>query len=311
MSDLETSAKNHTPVLLEEVLRHYPLNDKPQRYGLDGTFGRGGHTRALLDHDPRLTMIALDQDHEAIECAKSEFKELIAQGRLFAKAANFVDSPEVMIKFKQELNFEGLDFILLDLGVSSPQLDCPERGFSFYHDGPLDMRMDQSKELKAEEIINDWPQEDLVEIFQTLGEVRSPHRVVRAIVHDRKEKHFNSTLDLAEMIARIDGWRKKGHHPATKYFMALRLRVNEELDVISQVIPGLIDELTPGGRLMIITFHSLEDRIVKRAFKAQLEKGRLVNKKVIIATREEQKLNARSRSAKLRIFEKGLVNEET
>ena len=305
----EPTTEMHIPVLLKEVLEHFPSLGKQKLFGLDGTLGRGGHTIALLNHCPKLTIIGIDQDQAAVEYCRQNYTQWVDSNRLFIEQVNFVDSPPVVKKYFKEHQIEGLDFILLDLGVSSPQLDQAERGFSFYQDGPLDMRMDQTQELTAATILNEWPEEDLISMFKDLGEVRSPYRVIRALLHDRKEKYFNSTVDFSEMIARIDGWRKKGHHPATKYFLALRLQVNEELEVVDKIIPPFIDLLSPGGRLMIISFHSLEDRIVKRAFKAQMNKGRLVNKKVIIGSDEEQKINPRSRSAKLRIFEKGSLDE--
>ena len=161
------------------------------------------------------------------------------------------------------------------------------------------------QELSAETIINSWPEEELVEVFKSYGEVRSPFRVVRAIVHDRQEKPFTTTKELSGLIERVDGWRKKGHHPATKYFLGLRLAVNRELEQLSESLPHMMEALNENGRLAVLTFHSLEDRIVKRIFKSS-ELGKPVNKKVIVATREEQQSNPRSRSAKLRVFQRGV-----
>lgn len=300
----EDSLTLHKPVLLDEVIEHFPTLDKPSILGLDGTFGRGGHTNALLKAYKNLKMLATDQDKQAIAYAEANYADYLSSGRLNLYHCNFVDLEEFIPEAQNKLQFKYLDFILLDLGVSSPQLDEAERGFSFYHEGPLDMRMDQDLDQTASDVLHTYSEDELIAVFRELGEVRSPYRVVRAIVHDRKEKEFNSTLDLAQMIERIEGWRKKGHHPATKYFMALRLEVNNELGVVKKSIPKLIDLLSDGGRLMILTFHSLEDRIVKYAFKEHLDKGRLVNKKVIIPSKDEQKVNSRSRSAKLRIFER-------
>ncbi len=165
-----------------------------------------------------------------------------------------------------ELN-QTFDVILLDLGVSSPQLDEAERGFSFYHDGPLDMRMNQQLPHTAADIVNTWPEVELIELFTELGEIRRPQRVVRAIVNDRKEKPFSTTRDLSGLIERVEGWQRKGHHPATRYFLGLRMAVNNELSGLESCLPELMRSLTPNGRLIIITFHSLEDRIVKYAFK--------------------------------------------
>ena len=207
-------------------------------------------------------------------------------------------------EFAENVNEEKIDLILLDLGVSSPQLDQAERGFSFNKDGPLDMRMNQTSEMTAAKIINEFPEDELNELFKTYGEIYHSTRVVRAIVSDRVTKPFETTLQLAQMIERIDGWHKKGFHPATQYFMALRLVVNRELQVIETAIPRLINKLQDGGRMSVITFHSLEDRLIKNLFKDSKE-GFLVNKKVIVPSDEECKINPRARSAKLRIFQKG------
>lgn len=271
---------------------------------IDGTFGRGGHSKAILQAFPNSKLIGLDWDQDAVDYAKSEFAEFISAGRVEIHRANFTE-------FASVLGDRPLVGVLLDLGVSSPQLDTAERGFSFYKDGPLDMRMDQRKETTAAEIVNTWGDQDLIQLFQKWGEIRRPHRVVNAIVADRKENPFTRTQPLAEMIARVDGWRKKGHHPATNYFMALRIAVNSELEVLEDSLPTMAERLLAGGRLLVITFHSLEDRIAKVIFKALSQKGlgMPVNKKVIQASRDEQKSNPRSRSAKLRVFEKGLTKK--
>ena len=166
------------------------------------------------------------------------------------------------------------------------------------------MRMDHREGLTAAKIINESSEEDLIDIFHKYGEVFKPLRVVRAIIEDRREKPFETTEELSSLIARVDGWKRKGHHPATKYFLALRLVVNKELEQVEQVVPLLIDHLAQKGRLFVLTFHSLEDRIVKYIFKDHLHKGRLVNKKVIQASWQDKKKNPRARSAKLRIFER-------
>jgi len=195
----------------------------------------------------------------------------------------------------------------LDFGVSSPQLDQAHRGFSFYNEGPLDMRMNQSQELSAAVVVNQWSEPELVEIFRTYGEVRRPDRAARALVEQRRETPFQTTLQLAKFFEKLDGWYRKGHHPATNYFQAIRIAVNDELGVLERTLPKLVEALLPNGRLMVITFHSLEDRIAKYAFK-DLEKAGVafaVNKKVIQPTWDEQKGNPRSRSAKLRVIQKG------
>ncbi len=294
-------APPHLPVLLGEIMQIFELSKlKPQSY-LDGTFGRGGHLRAILDQFQKLKAYAMDCDQDAIVYAKTNFADEISASRLELAHSNYANFSVA----REAAGWpEKFDLILLDLGVSSPQLDEASRGFSFYLDGPLDMRMDQSQDLTAEEIVNDWDEEDLYKVFNQLGEVRRPNRVLRAVIHDRKSKRFQTTRELASLIERVDGWHKKGVHPATQYFMGLRLAVNNELGGLRETLPILMEALSPYGLLAVLSFHSLEDRIVKNIFKEERKLGRLVNKKVIIATREEQKENSRSRSAKLRVFER-------
>lgn len=287
--------------MLKEILEGFaPVlaergGDEKLRY-FDGTFGRGGHLRAVLEKDARISALASDRDPEAIAYAEENFKTEIQDERLSLRHANFAEfDPETWGKF---------DLMLLDLGVSSPQLDQGRRGFSFYSDGPLDMRMDPTKGSTAAEVIQNASEDELLEIFQELGEIQRPHRVVRAIIADRDEKPFVTTRDLAGLIERVDGWRKKGFHPATQYFMALRLYVNQELESVTNALRNLVLGLKPKGRLAVLTFHSLEDRIVKNAFKDFAELGKPVNKKVIIPEWNEAKSNPRARSAKLRLFER-------
>jgi 16S rRNA (cytosine1402-N4)-methyltransferase len=290
------SFDQHTPVLLREVLESFEIfkDQKDLRY-LDGTFGRGGHFRCMKKMLPQMKAVVLDQDPAAIAYAEQSFSSLVESGELTVIHKNFS-------KF-DELKLGEFDMMLLDLGVSSPQLDEADRGFSFYHNGPLDMRMDSSQELKAADLVNGMTEKELNDLFFKLGEIRSPFRVVRAIVHDRKEKPYETTHELSSLIERVEGWRKKGYHPATNYFMALRLAVNNELGVIEETLPKLMENLKPGGRLAVISFHSLEDRIVKYAFR-ESQLGKPVNKKVIIPTDEECEKNPRARSAKLRVFER-------
>lgn len=288
----------HKPVLLNEVISH--AKEIEPRWILDGTFGRGGHTRALLEACPQSKVTALDQDTDAIAHAQKEFEPEIRSGRLTPVHFNFHDIAKLSAQ-----PAEGYDVILLDLGVSSPQLDIAERGFSFYNDGPLDMRMDQTRDLTAAEVVNNWSEVELTGLFESYGEIRRPQRVVRALVNDRKEKPFATTRELAGLIERVEGWRKKGFHPATQYFLALRMAVNNELAGLKACIPDLMRALSPKGRLLIITFHSLEDRIIKYAFKEAPELGYPLFKKVITPSREEEKENPRARSAKLRIFQRG------
>ena len=207
---------------------------------------------------------------------------------------------------------EGFAGALFDLGVSSPQLDEPERGFSFYHDGPLDMRMDQTQELSAATIVNTWSTEDLVQLFREYGEISRPHRVVQQIVERRETRPFETTMDLSYLIERTFGWRKKGKHPATNFFLALRMEVNEELSELEEALRNILEKaIQPKGRLMVITFHSSEDRIVKKLFKGSPHLGMNLTKKVIAPERAEILLNPRSRSAKLRVFQREDLQHES
>ncbi len=200
--------------------------------------------------------------------------------------------------------------MMFDLGVSSPQLDVASRGFSFYHEGPLDMRMDDRLTLTAAKIVNEWDEQDLARVFIGHGEVEYPFKVIRAILADRVSTPFKTTKQLSGLIERVDGWVKKGFHPATQYFQALRLEVNRELDVVAKALPAALQLLVPGGRLAVITFHSLEDRIVKNFFRDAEDGtsvlgssfGENVKRKAFKPSDREVASNTRSRSAKLRVF---------
>ncbi|MCO5114109.1 MAG: 16S rRNA (cytosine(1402)-N(4))-methyltransferase RsmH [Bdellovibrionaceae bacterium] len=293
----------HIPVLLEECKAAIQGMDVPPQLGLDLTFGRGGHARAFLQIAEGLKILAVDQDAQAIQEGKLSFATESEKQRIEFHHCNFHHWPEYAREHSLPLSY---DYIMMDLGVSSPQLDTPERGFSFYHDGPLDMRMDQRQTQTAAHVVNEFDEEDLNQIFKVYGEVRSPYRVTREILEFRKQQKFTSTLQLSSLIEKTDGWRKKGVHPATQYFMALRLYLNNELGGLRDVLPQLMAMLNPKGRMLVISFHSLEDRIVKTIFKTS-ELGKPVNKKVIKPTRDEELQNKRSRSAQLRVFQKGEV----
>ena len=288
----------HIPVMKDKIIELLtPVVERSNqpRY-FDGTFGRGGHLREILRRFPQVSAVAIDQDLEAVEFGLQEFAEEIKQNRLKIEQANFSE-------FSTE-RFGLFDAMLVDLGVSSPQLDEGRRGFSFYHDGPLDMRMNNRTGSTAAELIASASEDELNDIFKNLGEIQKPFRVTRAIVQDRNGEPFLTTRQLASLIERVEGWRRKGFHPATQYFMALRLSVNRELEVVQNSMVPLIHGLTARGRLAVLTFHSLEDRIVKNLFKEQTELGSPLFKKVIQPEWTEQKGNPRSRSAKLRIFER-------
>ena len=294
-----TSSQLHKPVLLEEVLKsfseHFSTDDKI--IGVDGTFGRGGHSKALMDKYPGLHIMGIDQDTDAIDFAKKEYSDLLKEERLSLIHTNFADVESLKTKINS------VNYVLLDIGVSSPQLDNADRGFSFYNDGPLDMRMNQDEGETAAEVLNSRDPEELRALFLEFGEVYASDKLLEAIVSFRDGKKFSRTLEFADLIEKKCGWRKKGMHPATLYFQALRIYVNDELEKLKKALTFYTEELCSGGIIMVITFHSLEDRIVKRFFKNN-ELGKPVNKKVIKPTMEEEAENKRARSAKLRVFKK-------
>lgn len=296
-------SEEHAPVMVREILEAFaPLRERESPRYFDGTFGRGGHFRAVdAFFGERMSSVVMDQDLDAVAEAREKFPSLVESGKLRVVHGNFSEF--------SEHNVGTFDIMLLDLGVSSPQLDRGERGFSFYNDGPLDMRMNQQQEVTAEVLINTLSEDQLIRMFQEFGEVRRPFRVVRAVVHDRKEKAYKTTRELASLIERVDGWRVKGQHPATQYFMALRLAVNNELGVLAETLPKMMAALNDKGRLAVLTFHSLEDRIVKNLFREPAIDGFPVQRKVIIATDEENARNPRARSAKLRVFQRGVQDE--
>jgi len=293
------ASHHHIPVMMDEIKQAFALFEGEPRRLLDGTFGRGGHTSALWGIYPGLSAVGIDRDRDAIEFAQKNYAEQMTSGRLrlfHGSVADYIKEPAH--------RDPPYDLILLDLGVSSPQYDNAERGFSFYNDGPLDMRMNQDQKTTAAHIINEWDEDDIIDVFKNYGEVRSPYRVIRALLHDRKTTPFTSTRQLAGLIERVEGWRQKGKHPATQYFMGLRLMINQELEQVQNSLPLLIQALVPGGILAVITFHSLEDRIVKNIMKEAGDLGFRVNKKVIVPSEREEKENPRSRSAKLRVFQR-------
>ena len=287
----------HTPVLLSETLDLLA----PERGGIfvDATLGLGGHSEAILEREKKVRLIGIDQDEEALVLAKDRLGERIEYVR-----SNFANIGQIL----SALEIPAVDGILMDIGVSSMQLDQPERGFSFQADGPLDMRMDQNGSITAASIVNTWPEPKLADLFFRYGEERFARKIARFIAEDRQKKRYLTTKELSEMIVRAypPALRYKRPHPATRVFQALRIEVNDELGVLEEGIAAGLKALAPGGRLAIITFHSLEDRIVKQAFRAAVEEGEfvLLNKKPIIASDTEQEENPRSRSAKLRGIER-------
>ncbi|GBF79831.1 16S rRNA (cytosine(1402)-N(4))-methyltransferase RsmH [Aphanothece sacrum] len=286
----QSSSPTHIPVLCQEVIDG--LQICPGGHYLDATLGRGGHSRLILSQFRDVHVTGIDRDQQAIAEAKENLAELGTE-RLQIWQGNFADYQPKNTKF------EG---IIADLGVSSPQLDVPKRGFSFRHDGPLDMRMDQSQSLTAAEIINHWQETALADIFYRYGEERLSRRIARRIVEQRP---FDTTTQLAEAIARVvpAKYRYGRIHPATRVFQGLRIAVNEELSSLERFIEKSPQLLIPGGRIVIISFHSLEDRIVKYGFRDS-PLLTIITKKPLISQPEEQEKNPRSRSAKLRVAQK-------
>jgi 16S rRNA (cytosine1402-N4)-methyltransferase len=282
----------HIPVLLTEVLEF--LTPFPGGRFIDATLGAGGHSEALLERtSPDGMLLAIDQDSDAIELASGclvRFGE-----RAVIRYGNFSDIANIA----RETGFEAVNGILADLGVSSMMFDRPERGFSFQADGPLDMRMDRSSPTTAGDIVNYTRETELANLIYKYGEERRSRPIARSIVRFRPH---HTTGDLVRAVEAVSGHRRHGQiHPATRTFMALRLVVNRELENLETFLDSSVAQLAPGGRLAVISFHSLEDRIVKHRMRSL---GRVLTKKVIRAGETERRGNPRSRSAKLRVMEK-------
>lgn len=283
----------HKPVMLQEVLAMF--SERVLQYVLDGTCGAGGHAQAILEAHPEIVQyVACDQDPTALQLASQQLKPY--ENKVMFHRCNFSNPPATPAAF---------DAILLDIGVSSMQLDEAARGFSFMRDGPLDMRMDPDGDLTAADIVNRYDRLSLETVFREFGEESYARKIADAIVEKRRRQPFTTTGELSKLIAMVIPYRGK-LHPATKVFQALRIAVNAELDVLKRSIPVLANRLAPHGRLCILTFHSLEDRIVKETFRnlSKEDGWSLVSKKAIQPTRVETAKNPRSRSAKLRGLEK-------
>jgi 16S rRNA (cytosine1402-N4)-methyltransferase len=280
---------HHVPVLATAVVAE--LSPQPGSCYLDTTVGGGGHSRLILAAHPTAQVVAVDQDPQAIAAAQANLAEFGDRVRFWR--GNFAQfDPQGQL-------FQG---ILADLGVNSAQVDQPQRGFSFRHSGPLDMRMNPDLPLTAAEIVNTWPETDLANLIYTYGEERLSRRIAARILANRP---FQTTTDLAEAIAVAvpSRYRHGRIHPATRTFQALRIAVNQELAVLETLLERSPGWLLPGGRLAIISFHSLEDRLVKHAFKDNPALG-VITKKPLIASPEEVAANPRARSAKLRVAER-------
>ena len=305
----------HVSVLLQECLDG--LNIKPDGIYVDGTLGGAGHSSQIAKRLCTGRLIGIDRDTVALNAAGERLAPY--KDNVTLVHSNFCEMAQVL----KDLDIPGVDGILLDLGVSSPQLDDGERGFSYMADAPLDMRMNREDPLTAHVVVNTWPQEELKRILYTYGEERYAPQIASAICRRREEKTIDTTLELVDVIrsAMPAAALREKQHPAKRSFQAIRIAVNDELGSVERVLQDAMDLLNPGGRLAIITFHSLEDRIVKTAM-ADAAKGctcppnfpvcvcgkkpkvKLISRKPIVATQEELDINPRSRSAKLRVCEK-------
>ena len=306
---------HHVSVLLDECME--ALNIRPDGIYVDGTLGGAGHSTQIAKRWTTGRLIGIDRDPVALKAAGERLAQVTDRATLVH--SNFCEMKQVM----EELGIPGVDGILLDLGVSSPQLDDAQRGFSYMADAPLDMRMNSQDLLSAHVVVNTWSQEELKRILYTYGEERYAPQIAAAICRRREEKPIETTLELVDVIrsAMPAAALREKQHPAKRSFQAIRIAVNDELGSVERVMKDAIDLLNPGGRLAIITFHSLEDRIVKTAM-AEAAKGctcppnfpvcvcgkkpkvKLVSRKPIVSTEEELERNPRARSAKLRVCEK-------
>ena len=308
------TAFSHAPVLLEECLAG--LNIRPQGVYLDGTVGGAGHSVEIVKRLTSGRLICVDRDDAALEAAEERLSPW--KDRVTLVKSNFDRVPEVL----EDLGLETVDGMLFDLGVSSPQLDEAMRGFSYQKDAPLDMRMDRTAPLTAAEVVNTWPEAELRRILYTYGEERYAPRIAAAIVRARENRPLETTLELAELIRRAmpaAALREK-QHPAKRSFQAIRIAVNDELGSVERLLDRAPDKLSVGGRLCVISFHSLEDRLVKQAFHKRVDGCtcpksfpvcvcgfrqtlKLVGGSVT-AGREELERNPRARSARLRVAER-------
>jgi len=290
----------HTPVLLKETLEYLNVSNQPQKF-IDGTVGSGGHAIAILKANPKAQVLGIDLDRTALEKL---------QGKGITLAEGSYSDLDI---FAKQFGFDQVDGILLDLGFSSTQLDDPVRGFSFQTDGPLDMRYSKDNPLSAAKIVNTYSVAELAEVFKRYGEEKFPGRLARKIADERERQKFNSTLQLARLIGHPDSIRR--------VFQALRIEVNSELENLKSALPKALSVLKSGGRLVIISFHSLEDRIVKEFFNSQAKdcvcpsefpvcicgkasSVRILTRKPVTAQLSEVQQNPRSKPAKLRAIEK-------
>ena len=305
----------HKPVLLDACIQ--ALNIRPDGIYVDGTLGRAGHSREIAGRLTTGRLICVDRDQAALDAAEERLAPW--RERVTLVHSNFCALDAIL----DGLGLDGVDGMLFDLGVSSPQLDDASRGFSYRRDAPLDMRMDQTDTLTARAVVNEWPQEELRRILWQYGEERYAPAVAGAIVRARDKRPIETTLELVEVVkgAMPPAALREKQHPAKRTFQAIRIELNHELEVLDESIDTMVDLLNPGGRLSIITFHSLEDRIVKTRFKTcenpcicppdfpvcvcgRKSRGKVVTRKPIVPSGQELEENTRSKSSKLRVFER-------
>lgn len=306
---------NHKSVLLDEVIES--LNIKPDGYYVDGTLGGAGHALEVIKRLKGGRLIGIDQDADAIKAATERLIDY--KNRVIIVRDNYVNIENIL---KRE-GIDKVDGIYVDLGVSSYQLDTADRGFTYRFDAPLDMRMDDRNELKASDIVNSYSEAELFHVIRDYGEDRFAKNIAKHIVEYRNKKKIETTFELVDIIKSAIPMKIQvtGGHPAKRTFQAIRIELNKELEVLKDSIDVMIELLKPGGRLSVITFHSLEDRIVKQAFKkaespcvcpkkfpvcvcGNKSKGRVITRKAVLPSKEELEENSRAKSAKLRVFEK-------
>ena len=305
----------HIPVMQKEVVDYAP---QTTRTILDCTLGGGGHSHSLLEKYPKASLYGIDRDSIAVKAANQRLQNFKKQTHLFH--ASFSELPSLIDK----CGGPSFDYIIADIGISSAQLSCPERGFSFAKEGPLDMRMDAERQhLTAQNIVNKANEYELLSILRNFGEERYARKIVSTIIDERRKKIFETTLELAELVKNVipNKMQKKGFNPATKTFQALRIAVNDELQELTSLLENAPSLIKPSGRLAVISFHSLEDRIVKQQFRkwenpcvcptdlpycvcGKISLGKIITRRQVKASEEEITKNPRSRSAHLRVFAK-------
>lgn len=304
----------HVSVLVQEMIEY--LRPGPGKRYFDGTLGDGGHSeQILIESSPDGQVLGLDRDDEALAATRERLRRF--EGRFIARHASFADAQDILT----EIGWHNVDGAILDLGISSRQIDSPERGFSFRAVARLDMRMDRRQSLDARQIVNSFAVEQLERILRDYGEEPQARRIAQAIVAERKQHPLETTSQLVQIIERVKGRGRRDHHPATQVFQALRIAVNQELEQLERFLERGYEMLRPGGRMAIISFHSLEDRMVKQAFRKWTraclcppralscrcgwsQKVKLLTKKPVVPSASEIQSNPRARSAKMRAVER-------